>query len=171
MKKTLVSIYLLILASCGSTRNVDRFYEAHKNDDQVTAIRGPRVMLTMISGISPDMEALVGRTKELRYMQFPSSTPARTEFLNQQMTTMTGNSFLEVYRKNDQLKRHVVAIREKGNSVKEILVYKNNNVNGSFLYFNGDFDPVKVRELAMANHFDGFSEALLLQFIPHTISE
>jgi len=62
--------------------------------------------------------------------------------LNKQMSGMTGNSFIEVYRKNDELKRNIVSIREKKDAVKEILIYNNNNANGSFLYFNGDFDPV-----------------------------
>lgn len=169
MKKTLVSLALLIFASCGSVNTMDRFYTAHKNDNQVMAIRVPRVMLAMISGISPEMDALVGKTKDLRYIQFPSTTPTRSEFLNRQMNSMTGTSFIEVYRKNDDLKRNVVSIREKRNSVKEILIYNNNNVNGSFLYFNGDFDPVKVRELANANQFEKLSKSLLQQYNAQTL--
>lgn len=166
IKRTLYLLGLLLLPACGSLHTMDRFYNAHKDDDQVMAIRVPRVMLSMISGISPEMEALVGGTKDLRYMQFPSTTPARAAFLNEQMNNLTGTSFVEVYRKNDALKRQVVSIREKRNSVKEILIYNNNNIKGSFLYFNGDFDPVKVREMARANQFEKLSEGLLQQFNP-----
>lgn len=103
---------------------------------------------------------MVGNTKDLRYMKFPSATPARTTFLNQQMNGITGTDFIEVFRKNDNLKRNVVSVRERKNTVKEILIYNNNNQTGSFLYFNGDFDPVKVREMAKNNKFEDLGAAL-----------
>lgn len=164
IKRTLIFLSLLLATSCGSYNSIDNFYNAHKDDDKVMAIRVPRVMLSLVSGISPEMNALVGNTKDLRYMQFPSASPARTRFLNTQMNNITGNSFIEVFRKNDELKRNVVSIREKRNSVKEILIYNNNNVNGSFLYFNGDFDPTKVREMAKNNQFEKLSTGLIQQF-------
>ncbi|WP_223198032.1 DUF4252 domain-containing protein [Maribacter arenosus] len=168
IKRAFLLIGLILSASCGSYNSIDTFYNAHKNDNQVTAIRIPRFMLTLISGISPEMQSLVGNTKDLRYMRFPSATPARTQFLNNQMNGITGNSFIEVYRKNDDLKRNVVSIREKCNSVKEILIYNNDNLNGSFLYFNGDFDPVKVREMAKNNEFGKMGDGLIKQFNPET---
>ena len=155
---------LLVMSSCGSYNSIDTFYNAHKNDNQVTAVRVPQFMLSMISEISPEMQALVGTTKDLRYMQFPSVTASRTQFLNQQMNGITGNSFIEVFRKNDELKRNVVSIREKRNSVKEILIYNNDNQTGSFLYFNGDFDPVKVRNMAKNEQFTKFGKNIISQF-------
>ena len=86
------------------------------------------------------------------------------------MNGITGNSFIEVFRKNDELKRNVVSIREKRNSVKEILIYNNDNLNGSFLYFNGDFDPVKVREMAKGNEFGKLGDGLIQQFSAGTPS-
>ncbi|EAR00365.1 hypothetical protein FB2170_13126 [Maribacter sp. HTCC2170] len=164
IKRTLLFLSLILLTSCGSYNSIDTFYNAHKNDDHVTAVRVPQFMLSLISGISPEMKALVGNTRDLRYMQFPSATPARTRFLNSQMNGITGTSFIEVFRKNEELKRNVVSIREKRNSVKEILIYNNNNINGSFLYFNGDFDPVKVREMAKNDEFGKLGEGLIQQF-------
>lgn len=163
MNRYLLVAIGLFLASCGSYNSIDHFYDAHKNDAQVTAIRVPQFMLGLISGISPEMKSLVGNTKDLRYMQFPSATPARTQFLNQQMNGIIGNSFIEVFRKNDDLKRNVVSIREKRNAVKEILIYNNNNTTGSFLYFNGNFDPMKVREMAQNNQFENLGSTLLGQ--------
>jgi len=168
IKRTLFILSIILVTSCGSYNSIDSFYNTHKNDDQVMAIRVPQVMLSLISGISPEMEALVGTTKDLRYMQFPSTTPARTQFLNKQMNIITGSSFIEVFRKNDNLKRNVVSIREKRNTVKEILIYNNNNLNGSFLYFNGNFDPVKIREMAKNNQFEKLSSGLLQQFSSKT---
>ncbi|AYN67930.1 DUF4252 domain-containing protein [Euzebyella marina] len=163
-KKFLFIGSLVLLSACSTYNSIDTFYNAHKEDDQVTAIRVPRFMLSMISNLSPEMKALVSSTKDLRYMQFPSPTPDRTQFLNQQMNGITGNSFIEVYRKNDNLKRNIVSIREKRDAVKEILIYNNNNVSGSFLYFNGNFDPVKVRQMAQNEEFQKLGEGLINQY-------
>lgn len=164
IQRTLFICGLVLLANCSTYNSIDSFYNAHKEDDQVTAVRIPRFMLSMIGNISPEMQSLVGDTKDLRYMQFPSTTPERTTFLNQQMNGLTGKSFIEVYRKNDELKRNIVSIREKGNAVKEILVYNNNNLKGSFLYFKGNFDPVKVRQMAQNEEFQKLGAGLIDQY-------
>lgn len=164
IKKTLILVLFILLTSCGSYNSIDSFYEAHKNDDQVTAVRVPRFMLSLIGNISPEMNSLIGNTKDLRYMQFPSATPERTQFLNNQMNNMTGNSFIEVYRKNDNQRRNVVSIREKKDAVKEILIYNNNTTRGSFLYFNGNFDPVKVRQMAKNEDFQKLGDGLINEF-------
>ncbi|MDF4202823.1 DUF4252 domain-containing protein [Maribacter sp. SA7] len=164
LKKFCALSLLFVITSCGSYNSIDTFYNAHKNDNQVTAVRVPQFMLSMISEISPEMKAMVGNTKDLRYMQFPSTTSSKTQFLNQQMNGITGNSFIEVFRKNDDLKRNVVSIREKKNLVKEILIYNNDSQTGSFLYFNGDFDPVKVREMAKNEQFTKFGDNIINQF-------
>ena len=164
IKRTLFLLTLALLSSCGSYNSIDSFYETHKNDDQVTAVRVPRFMLSLLGNISPEMNSLIGNTKDLRYMQFPSATPERTKFLNNQMNSMTGSSFIEVYRKNDNQKRNVVSIREKRDAVKEILIYNNNTTNGSFLYFNGNFDPVKVRQMAKNEDFQKLGSGLINQY-------
>ncbi|RNC89891.1 MAG: DUF4252 domain-containing protein [Allomuricauda sp.] len=164
MKNVIPLAVCLLLFSCGSYNSIDSFYEAHKNDDQVTAVRVPRFMFSLVSEISPEMKSLVGNTKDLRYMQFPSKTESQTRFLNDQMNSFASNSFIEVFRKNDELKRNVVSIREKRDVVKEILIYNNDNINGSFLYFNGNFDPTKVKKLVNGSEFQKFSDGLVPQF-------
>ena len=164
IKKIIFLVCVLTLSACGSYNSIDRFYNAHKNDSQVTAIRVPQFMLSLLGNISPEMKSLIGNTRDLRYMQFPSATPERTQYLNTQMNAITGNSFIEVFRKNDELKRNVISIREKRNAVKEILIYNNNNIRGSFLYFNGDFDPVKVREMAKSSEFNELPNSLVKEF-------
>jgi len=164
IKRTLFLIVLILASSCSTYNSIDTFYNAHKDDNQVTAVRVPRFMLSVLSTISPEMKSLIGNTKDLRYMQFPSATTERTQFLNKQMNGITGSSFIEVYRKNDELKRNVVSIREKRDAVKEILIYNNNAVQGSFLYFNGNFDPEKVREMANKEEFRDLGDGLIKQF-------
>ena len=164
IKRALSVLSLILLSSCSTYNSIDSFYNAHKDDDQVTAVRVPQFMLSLIGNISPEMQSLIGSTQDLRYMQFPSATPERTQFLNKKMNGITGNSFIEVYRKNDNLKRNIVSIREKRNAVREILIYNNNNLNGSFLYFNGNFDPIKVREMAKSEEFQKLGDGLINQF-------
>lgn len=161
--KRLIILLPLLLLSCGSYNSIDSFYEQHKNDNKVKAFRVPQFMFALLGEISPEMKSMVGNTKDLRYMQFPSATDSQTRFLNSRMDNFATNSFIEVFRKNDNLKRNVVSIREKRNVVKEILVYNNDNAFGSFLYFSGNFDPLKVRELAKNQEFDKFTEGLLPQ--------
>jgi len=130
IKRTFFLLSLILISSCGSYNSIDSFYEAHKNDDQVTAVRVPRFMLSLLGNISPEMNSLIGNTRDLRYMQFPSATPER----------------------------------EKRDAVKEILIYNNNTTRGSFLYFNGNFDPVKVREMAKNEDFQKIGEGLMSEF-------
>jgi len=164
IKKFIFFVLILSVSACGSYNSIDSFYNAHKNDSQVTAIRVPQFMLSLLSNISPEMKSLIGNTKDLRYMQFPSTTPDRTQYLNNQMNSITGKSFIEVFRKNDELKRNVISIREKRNAVKEILIYNNNNIRGSFLYFKGNFDPVKVREMAKNSEFNELPKSLVKDY-------
>ncbi|WP_254788391.1 DUF4252 domain-containing protein [Cellulophaga baltica] len=143
---------------------MENFYAAHKNDNQVSAVRVPQFMLSLLSGISPEIEALIGDTKDLRYIKFPSTTADKTDFLNTQMNIIAGSKFIEIYRKNDDLKRSVIAVRERKNVVKEILIYNNNAQQATFLYFNGNFDPIKVREMAQNAKFDELTNGLIQQF-------
>ena len=80
------------------------------------------------------------------------------------MDNITENSFIEVSRKNDDLGRNVISVREKKTAVKEILVYNNNNLNGSFLYFNGNFDPEKVCQMAQNEDFQKIGDGPINQF-------
>lgn len=166
-----VLITSFLLFSCGGANSVDNFYNRHKDDSQVMAIRVPQTMLSLLAGLSPELQSIVGNTKDIRFMRFSGLSQPRIRSINQQMNTLTTNSFIEVYRKNDELKRNVVSIREKRNTVKEILVYSNDNFNATLLYFNGDFDPQKVRNLANNEQLNGISDNLFQQFKVQSTSE
>ncbi len=159
----LALLSLLFVCSCGSYNSIDRFYEEHKNDSQVTAFRVPQLMINLLAGISPEMQGIIGNTRDIRYMKFSGLTDAGSRSLDNKMNSLTSSSFIEVYRKNEDLKRNVISIREKRNSVKEILVYNNNPGNASFLYFNGDFNPAEVKRLAQSDEFKDISEGLFSQ--------
>ena len=154
---------LIYLNACSSANSVDNFYNRHKDDNQVTALRIPSVVIEMLSDISPEMQSLFGSTDDIRLMKFSGLSPAKASSLNAQINNMTSSSFIEVYRKNDDAKRNVISIREKRNVVKEILFYKTDSFNTTLLYLNGNFEPSKVRSLAESDQFDKVSETLNLQ--------
>lgn len=168
---SILTLLLFFISSCSSYNSIDRFYEAHKNDNQVTAFRVPQVMINLLAGLSPEMQGIVGNTRDIRFMKFSGLSASGARNLNNQMTSLTSSSFIEVYRKNEDLKRNIISIREKKNSVKEILVYNNNLASASFLYFNGDFNPAQVRKLAESDEFKDISEGLFNQFGSGQINE
>ncbi len=160
----IVLLLLLSLNACGSAHSVDQFYNKHKDDDQVTALRIPSVVIDMLSDLSPEMKSLFGDTDDIRLMKFSGMSPAKFNSLNTQINNLTSSSFIEVYRKNEEAKRNVISIREKRNVVKEILFYKTDSFNTTLLYLNGNFEPSKVRNLAESDQFNKVSETLNLQY-------
>ena len=171
LRLLLISVALSTMMACSSYNSMDRFYNEHKDDNEVMAIRVPQLMINLLAGISPEMQAILGNTRDMRYMRFSGLDTKRTRILNTQMNSMTTRSFIEVYRKNENLKRNIISIREKRNTVKEIIVYNNDNINASFLYFNGNFDPAQVRSLAKNDEFKEVSENLFGKFNAQNTSE
>lgn len=164
IKKWTLSLAILLLLSCSSSNSIDRFYEMHKNDNQVLAVRVPQSMLSLLGGISPELRNIIGNTRDIRFMRFSGLSTPKIQSLSNQMNDISSSSFIEIYRKNQDEKRNVVSIREKRNLVKEILIFNHDDFNANLLYFNGDFDPAKVRDLAENEQFNEMSETLFSQF-------
>ncbi|MGB5237948.1 MAG: DUF4252 domain-containing protein [Flavobacteriaceae bacterium] len=162
--KWALSLLFVLLLSCGSTNSIDRFYELHKNDNEVLAVRVPQSMLSLLSGISPELQNIIGNTRDIRFMRFSGLSTPKIETLSNQMNNITSSSFIEVYRKNQDEKRSVISIREKRDLVKEIMIFNHDDFNANLLYFNGEFDPARVRSLAENEQFNDMSETLFSQF-------
>ena len=162
--------YLLLIAlalnSCGTPRSLDSFYNMHKNDDQVLAFRVPPVMFYALRGISPEMDSFFGTTTDLRFIQLPAAKTAGFRDMNQQFNQLTSSSFVEIFRKNDGPKRNVVAIRERGKTVRDILIFNNSELKGSLLYIRGNFDPAKVRSMAQEEGFTELQEKMIRNYAP-----
>ena len=47
--RILLAFVVLLGYSCSSYNSINSFYNQHKNDDQVLAIRVPQVMLSLLS--------------------------------------------------------------------------------------------------------------------------
>lgn len=158
----------LLLFSCSSNKAVDNFYQEHKEDPKVLAVRVPQFMISYLSGLSPETRKLIGRTRDIRYMRLPSASADKTRSLNETMNQFTAGNYIEVFRKNDELKRNVVAVREQGKTVREIIVYYNDQQSGTFLYLDGVFNPDLVRAMAREGGFEKMATALVQEFRPMT---
>ena len=155
MKKIILYIIITVsFTSCGSYNSIDSFYEAHKNDNNVTAIQVPRFMLSTVGNLIPEMNEFVGNIKDLRYIQLNPKNDSESRLINSQINNLTTANFKELYRKNEDENRTLVSLRERRDVVKEIMIYSNKNNKNSILYLNGDFNPAKVREYANDKKFD-----------------
>ncbi len=163
---TYLLLLALMLSSCGTPRNLDAFYNKHKDDDQVLAFRVPPVMFYALRGISPEMDSFFGTTTDLRFIQLPAVKTAGLQDMNQQFNQLTSGSFIEIFRKNDGPKRNVVAIRERGKTVRDILIFNNSELKGSLLYIQGNFDPAKVRSMAQEEEFLNLQDKLIQNYSP-----
>ncbi len=164
MKKLfLIGILCVLVSSCASN-SITSFYNKHKNDDNVTAIRVPQFMLALLTGISPEMNNMVAHVKDIRYIKLDNTSEIKSQMINKEMNLAMNNRYTEVFRQNDDLKRTLVSVKEKGSTVKEIVVFKNNGLNSTVLYMNGYFDPLKVRKAAKNSDFDSLTDFLLKEY-------
>ena len=164
MKKVILAISAVILLSSCATNSVTSFYNKHKNDNNVTAIRVPQFMFALLTGMSPEMNNMVGNIKDLRYIKLGNTSQIKSQLINKEMNSALGSRYTEVYRQNEDLKRTLVSVKEKGSTVKEIVVFKNNGLNSTVLYMNGYFDPLKVRKAAKNNDFDSLTNLILKEY-------
>jgi len=69
MKKCSYFQMVLLLISFGSYNSINSFYNIHKNDANDTAIHVPQYMLSLLRGISGDMNSFMENVKEIRFIQ------------------------------------------------------------------------------------------------------
>ena len=161
MKKYSYLLVVLLIISCGSYSSINSFYNNHKNDNNVTAIQVPQYMLTLLRGTSGDMNSFMGNVREIRFIQLKPNTEIERNTINNQINGLVSNSFVEVFRKNEEENKTLISVREKRDVVKEIIIYKNNSKNNSIFYLNGNFDPAKVREYVKNDKLDNLSNSIL----------
>lgn len=152
---------VLLFISCGSYNSINGFYNNHKNDANVTAFHVPQYMLTLLRNTSGDMNNFMGNVKDIRFIQLKPKTDIERSGISSQINSLVSNSFVEVFRKNEEEKRTLVSVREKRDVVKEIIIYKNDSKNNSIFYLNGNFDPVRVREYVKNDQLDNLSNSIL----------
>lgn len=157
-------ILLFFITSCGSYNSINSFYNQHKNDANVTAVRVPQFMLSLLRNASPEMNTFMGNVRDIRYIQLSPKTTTESSNINTQINNLTTNSFVEIFRKNADPIRTLVSVRENRDVVKEIMIYKTAPKNSSVFYMNGNFDPNTVKKYAEDGSFEKLSNTLTQQY-------
>ncbi len=161
---TLFLFSLFLLTSCGSYYSMNSFYNDHKNDSNVTAVRVPQFMFAVLSGLSPEMNGLMGTVNDLRYIRLEKNSGYRMQLIDQEVNQILDQGFIEAFRKNKEDAKTVYAVKEKGPVVHEVVTYTNNGTDVSVLYLKGNFDGNKVREMMQGNDFESLTNALNAEY-------
>ncbi len=147
---------------------MSNFYNAHKHDDNVTAVEVPRFMFAVLKGLSPDMNSLLGNVNNLRFIQLqPNSTSAQNTIQNE-INLMTNERFTDIYRKNIGVKRTLISVREQANVIREIIVHTSANQKHTVLYLNGRFNPQRIQDFAEQGKFDNLTQSITQQYLWNT---
>ena len=165
MKKFLFFLSLLLVASCGNYNSINSFYNAHRNDNNVTAFRVPHFMFSLLRGSKDtDMNSFMNNVSDIRFIQLSPKSESENSLIRNQINGLVSKRFVEVYRKNEDLKRTLISVRENRDVVKEIIIYKNGKKHNSVFYFKGNFDPNRVRKYVKNKEFEKLSSSVLQQF-------
>ncbi|NNC70593.1 MAG: DUF4252 domain-containing protein [Flavobacteriaceae bacterium] len=164
MKRFITLIILLVFISCGSYNSINNFYHLHKNDANVTAIRMPQFMLSLLRNASPEMNSFIGNVRDIRYIQLSPQNDGESNRINNEINNLTSSKFIEVFRKNEDPVRTLISVRENKTTVKEIMIYKTAPKASSVFYLNGNFNPNTVRKYAKEGNFDKLSNTFMQQY-------
>ncbi|MDY7394560.1 DUF4252 domain-containing protein [Aureibaculum sp. 2210JD6-5] len=163
MKKIILLLFAFSLLSCGSYNSINSFYNAHKNDPQVTAIQVPQYLLSLLRHSSGEMNSFMGNVRDIRYIQLSPQTDIEANRISNEINSLVSKNFVDVYRKNNDDIRTLISLREKKDVVKEIIIYKNGAKSNSVFYLNGNFNPQQVRKYVDEGKFDNLTNSVFQQ--------
>lgn len=159
MKKSFIVLCLAwIIISCSSYQEFNRFYNSHKNDNNVSSFEVPKFLKSMARGISPEISNMLGNVKDFKSISFTDCSAEQSALINNQINGITKN-FTDVHRENTPEKRSLISVKEKGDKITELLIHHFSNNNHKVLFLRGDFDPAKIKNITSEDGLDN----LLLQ--------
>ncbi len=168
MKKTILILSVLLFFSCGSYYKMANFYNAHKNDDKVTAVQVPRFMFAVLKGLSPEMNSVLANVNDLRYIQLQPKNQSAQQTIQAEINQLTNERFTDILRKNDDFKRTLVSVREQGNVIREVIVHTTSGQKHTVLYLNGNFNPTTIKEYAETGKFENLTQSITQQYLWNT---
>ncbi|MEL4308463.1 DUF4252 domain-containing protein [Joostella sp. CR20] len=158
LRKILFTGLIALCFSCGSS--IESFYDAHKNDTNVTAVQVPKFMYSLLGNLSPEMSDLMKNVSDIRYMNLPESTSLRNQQINTEIDKITKSGYSDIFRKNNSDSRSLLTVKEDGNTIKQIILHNSSGTNNSLLYLKGNFDADKIKQMAESDDFSNFSNLL-----------
>lgn len=145
LRLTLIGLFLF--TACASLNTMDGFYNKHKNDPNVSSFQVPSYLKGLMRNVSPELNSLFKNVKDFRQISFKDCSPAQSAEINQEINAITQN-YKDVVRKNEDFKQTLVAVKEKGNILKEVVIHTVNDNNHNILFLKGNFDPERIQKLA-----------------------
>lgn len=140
-------IGLFLFSACATFNTMDAFYNKHKNDPNVSSFQVPSYLKGLMRNVSPELNDLLKNVKDFRQISFNDCSPAQSAEINQEINAITQN-YKDVVRKNEDFKQTLVAVKEKGEVLKEVVIHTVNNNNHNILFLKGNFDPERIQRLA-----------------------
>ncbi|MDZ7613704.1 MAG: DUF4252 domain-containing protein [Flavobacteriaceae bacterium] len=156
MKKYFVSSLLVtfLMLGCASFNSMDSFYSKHKNDENLTSFQVPSYVRSLLKNASPELNELFKNVKDFRVMSFNDCSPAQSQQIKDEINGITKN-YKDVLRKNENNTQSFVAVKEKGDVIKDVVMHKTEGNNHYILNLKGNFDPERIQSLIDKNELDG----------------
>lgn len=155
--KIIFKLFLLLLiinqTGCSSSQSFNQFYNNHKNDEYVTSFQVPGYLRSILRNASPELNSLFKNVKDFKSITFTKTTPLQSKQIMDEIDYITKNN-TDVVRKNEGGERFLISVKEKGDRIKQVILYKNNGSKHNILYLKGNFDPERIRQLAEKQEFD-----------------
>lgn len=159
--KSLFKLFLIFtfinLTACSSSQSFNQFYNNHKNDDHVTSFQVPGYLRSLLRNASPELNNLFKNVKDFKSITFTQTTPQQSDEIIKEINYITRNN-TDVVRKNEENERSLVSVKEKGDVIKEVILYRKNGSKHHILFLKGNFDANRIRQLAEEHEFDNLYE-------------
>jgi hypothetical protein len=114
----------------------------------------PSYVRSLLKSASPELNELFKNVKDFRAMSFTDCSPAQSQQITEEINSITQN-YKDVLRKNETDSQSFVAVKEKGDVIKEVVMHKTEGKNHYILYLKGNFDPERIQSLIETNQLDG----------------
>lgn len=163
MKKILlISGLFIFLVSCRSSFN--SFYNNHKTDIGATSFQVPKLMKPLIGSISHEVGQAIGHISDFKFIKFENIDDLKRQALINEMNAVTKRKYVDVFRKNKIENTQIIAVKEKGTAVTDIVIFNSNEKVTITFYLKGLFDAAKIRRLAEEKGFDSLTNSLLQSY-------
>ncbi|ULC58753.1 DUF4252 domain-containing protein [Flaviramulus sp. BrNp1-15] len=163
MKNIFITISLcFLLVSCSSS--FQGFYNNHKADMGATSFQVPNFMKALLSNISPEVKSAIGNISDFKYIKFQSVNALKRQSLIEEMNAVTNSGYTDVFRKNELEQTRIISVREVGVVVTDAIIFNSTENETTAYYFQGNFDPEKIKSFADEETFNAFSNNLMQSY-------
>jgi len=152
MKKIILLLSVVILASCSGYHTVPKFYERH-NVGENKAYHMPNFKENIMDSLSPYTRNMLLDVVDLRYIELNENDYNENELLKIEIKALFRKRFRDIQRvtENDSIK--IVSMKVSDNIAKELIVFFNKESKNQVFYVAGDLDPNAVRDfISVGDH-------------------